>query len=43
MTHKPRKEVEYILSHYGFNKYFVDIVAGDDGFARKPDPESYIY
>lgn len=43
MTHKPRREVESIIKHYGWEEYFVDFVAGDDGFARKPDPESYLY
>ncbi|MEK4117362.1 HAD-IA family hydrolase [Paenibacillus sp. FSL W8-0919] len=43
MTHKPRREVESIIKHYGWERYFVDLVAGDDGFARKPDPESYLY
>jgi|GEM_PF-2064133 len=43
MTHKPRKELMNILSYYGWIDYFDDIVAGDDGFPRKPDPASYIY
>lgn len=43
MTHKPRKEVMNILKHYSWIEYFNDIVAGDDGFPRKPDPASYIY
>lgn len=43
MTHKHRKDVETIIKHCGWESYFVDIVAGDDGFAKKPDPESYIY
>lgn len=43
MTHKPRKDVTNILAHYGWLDYFKDIVAGDDGFPRKPDPASYIY
>ncbi|OPA73811.1 phosphoglycolate phosphatase [Paenibacillus selenitireducens] len=43
MTHKPRKEVVYILDYYGWMKYFKEIVAGDDGYPKKPDPSSYIY
>ena len=42
-THKYRKEVMNILNYYGWDKYFKEIVAGDDGFPRKPDPESYHY
>lgn len=43
MTHKPRKEAVAILHHYGWEKYFAEIVAGDDGFPRKPAPASYRY
>ncbi|MGD6817508.1 HAD-IA family hydrolase [Metabacillus sp. 113a] len=43
MTHKPRNEVAAILSHYGWEHYFSEIVAGDDGFPRKPHPASYEY
>ncbi|QHW31221.1 HAD-IA family hydrolase [Paenibacillus rhizovicinus] len=43
MTHKPRKEVMAILQHYGLAEYFKEIVAGDDGYPKKPDPASYLY
>lgn len=43
MTHKPRTEVMNILKYYGWEHYFIDMVAGDDGYPRKPDPASYIY
>ncbi|WP_097042166.1 HAD-IA family hydrolase [Terribacillus aidingensis] len=43
MTHKKRAQVLDILQHYGWEKYFVDMVAGDDGFPRKPDAASYKY
>ncbi|WP_078548256.1 HAD-IA family hydrolase [Litchfieldia alkalitelluris] len=43
MTHKPRKAVIDLLNYYNLEKYFVEIVAGDDGFPRKPDPASYAY
>jgi HAD superfamily hydrolase (TIGR01549 family) len=43
MTHKSRKAVQDILNYYNFDKYFVEIVAGDDGFPRKPDSASYEY
>jgi HAD superfamily hydrolase (TIGR01509 family) len=43
MTHKPRLEVLNMLNYYNMAGYFKELVAGDDGFSRKPDPESYIY
>ncbi|MFU1796200.1 HAD-IA family hydrolase [Paenibacillus azoreducens] len=41
MTHKPREEVLAVLQHFGWDTYFTDMVAGDDGYPRKPDPASY--
>ncbi|WP_175074943.1 HAD-IA family hydrolase [Terribacillus sp. AE2B 122] len=41
MTHKHREGVLAILQHYGWEKYFADIVTIDDGFPRKPDPSAY--
>ncbi len=43
MTHKPRDEVKVILDYYQWNDYFQEIVAGDDGFPRKPNAASYRY
>ncbi|WHY26843.1 HAD-IA family hydrolase [Bacillus wiedmannii] len=43
MTHKDRAGVLSILNHYGWNKYFVDMVTIDDGFPRKPNALSYDY
>lgn len=43
MTHKPRTEVINILKYYGWEQCFQEIVAGDDGYPRKPDPASYKY
>ncbi|WP_282942079.1 HAD-IA family hydrolase [Paenibacillus sp. RC67] len=43
MTHKPRKEVLPILEHYGWMHYFVEMVAGGDGYPSKPNSESYVY
>lgn len=43
MTHKPRPELLPILDYYGWSRYFAEIVAGDDGYPRKPDPASYAY
>jgi phosphoglycolate phosphatase len=41
MTHKPRKEILAVLQHFGWDTYFTDMIAGDDGYPRKPDPASY--
>lgn len=43
MTHKSRDEVNEILAYHRWDKYFIDMVAGDDGFPRKPDPASYLH
>lgn len=43
MTHKLRKDVLTILTYYEWEKYFSEIVAGDDGFPRKPNKKSYEY
>ncbi|WP_368907105.1 HAD-IA family hydrolase [Bacillus wiedmannii] len=43
MTHKDKVGVLSILNHYGWNKYFVDMVTIDDGFLRKPNALSYDY
>ncbi|TKD71442.1 HAD-IA family hydrolase [Pseudalkalibacillus hwajinpoensis] len=43
MTHKPRAEVTSILKHFNMEHYFKDLVAGDDGYPRKPDASSYRY
>lgn len=43
MTHMDRATVERILKETKLDHYFTEIVAGDDGYARKPDPESYAY
>lgn len=41
MTHKPKQEVNTILDYYDFQRHFKGIVAGDDGFPRKPHVASY--
>lgn len=43
MTHMNRASVERILKDAKLDHYFTEIVAGDDGFARKPDAASYAY
>lgn len=41
MTHKEREDVAAILSCHKLDGYFADMVAGDDGYPRKPHPASY--
>lgn len=43
MTHKHRKSLLEMLAYHGWEKYFSEVVAGDDGFPRKPDKASYEY
>lgn len=43
MTHMERASVERILKTSNLAQYFTEIVAGDDGYPRKPDPTSYTY
>ncbi len=43
MTHSSRAEVIKILQMRGWEKYFCDIVTGDDGYPRKPHIASYEY
>ncbi|MDZ5470477.1 HAD-IA family hydrolase [Bacillus sp. 31A1R] len=43
MTHKEREDVWNILKFHKLDHYFIDMVAGDDGYPRKPDPASYKY
>ena len=32
-----------VLDRLGFTQYFTEIITGDSGFARKPDPEALLY
>ncbi|MBO0993568.1 HAD-IA family hydrolase [Bacillus sp. SD088] len=43
MTHSSRAEVLRTIRAHGWEKYFSDIVAGDDGYPRKPHTASYEY
>lgn len=43
MTHMERASVERILKEAKLAQYFTEIVAGDDGYPRKPDAASYKY
>ncbi|WHY63178.1 HAD hydrolase-like protein [Cytobacillus firmus] len=41
MTHKERDDVLSILTFHKLDGYFTDMVAGDDGYPRKPHTASY--
>ncbi|GLB60481.1 hypothetical protein NCCP133_26130 [Cytobacillus sp. NCCP-133] len=41
MTHKEREDVAAILAYHKLDGYFADMIAGDDGYPRKPHPASY--
>jgi HAD superfamily hydrolase (TIGR01549 family) len=43
MTHKEREDVLLILEHHNMSSLFADLVAGDDGYPRKPHKASYEY
>lgn len=43
MTHKEREDVLAILEHHNMSSLFADMVAGDDGYPRKPHKASYEY
>jgi HAD superfamily hydrolase (TIGR01549 family) len=43
MTHKERDGVLSILAFHKLDGYFTDMVAGDDGYPRKPHTASYEY
>ena len=38
LTHRDRASLQALLAGNGIEGWFVDVVAGDDGFPRKPDP-----
>jgi phosphoglycolate phosphatase-like HAD superfamily hydrolase len=41
MTHKEREDVEKVLKYHALDGFFAEIVAGDDGYPRKPHTASY--
>jgi HAD superfamily hydrolase (TIGR01509 family) len=43
MTHKSYAGVTNFLRHYGWEKYFTEIVTLENGFPRKPAVDSYHY
>jgi phosphoglycolate phosphatase-like HAD superfamily hydrolase len=38
VTHRRRASLDALLAAHGFARFIDDIIAGDDGFSRKPDP-----
>lgn len=43
LTHRPLASTRELLANYQLNQYFVEIVALDSGFPRKPEPDSICY
>jgi HAD superfamily hydrolase (TIGR01549 family) len=43
VTHRRKKSLHELLTFHNLHSYFTDIVAGDDGFPRKPDPSAMRY
>jgi HAD superfamily hydrolase (TIGR01509 family) len=43
VTHRRRASLHRLLNTHQMSAYFADIVAGDDGFPRKPDPQGLLY
>ena len=42
LTHRQRGSLEALLEAHGMSGWFTDVVAGDDGFPRKPDPAGLV-
>lgn len=42
VTHRRRASLNVLLDAHGLAHYFADIIAGDDGFPRKPDPAAFL-
>lgn len=43
ITNKPNPFSEDLLKALGVAAFFQEVIAGDSGFARKPDPEAILY
>ncbi|MFO7881532.1 MAG: HAD-IA family hydrolase [Kosmotogaceae bacterium] len=43
VTHRDRKSTMEILDYFNITSLFKKIITSDDGFKRKPDPESFVY
>lgn len=42
VTHRGRASTAEFLATFQLDHLFTDFTAGDDGFARKPDPDAYL-
>jgi len=42
LTHRG-KSVFRLLKFHNMSHYFTDVVTGEDGFKRKPDPEAFLH
>jgi phosphoglycolate phosphatase-like HAD superfamily hydrolase len=42
VTHNSRSEVDKVLHYYGWDNYFHQIIAREDGYQRKPDEKAYL-
>jgi phosphoglycolate phosphatase-like HAD superfamily hydrolase len=43
VTHRRRPSLMALLEAHAMTSLFTDILAGDDGFARKPDPGAFLH
>jgi phosphoglycolate phosphatase-like HAD superfamily hydrolase len=43
VTHRREKSLSVLLATHDIHSYFTDIVAGDDGFPKKPDPAAMLH
>jgi HAD superfamily hydrolase (TIGR01509 family) len=42
VTHRARESTEELLAVHGMRHLFAEIVAGDDGYPKKPDPAAFL-
>jgi phosphoglycolate phosphatase-like HAD superfamily hydrolase len=42
VTHRARSSAEALLVEHDLRSLFVEIIGGDDGFPRKPDPAAFV-
>jgi HAD superfamily hydrolase (TIGR01509 family) len=42
VTHRGRESTKSLLAAHGLSEHFAGIVAGDDGYPRKPDPAAFL-
>lgn len=41
VTHRGRESTLALLAAHDMERYFVDVIAGDEGYPRKPDPAAF--